>query len=170
MTRVKRWSQRSDLLSMQSLRQQQTTNTYTVRSLIYQWKELTWAFSKHHSKSSSSCLRCVPLIKPAVVLTSSHPQHYSSYVFFLPWIVRCVGVLSQNLFILLRLCQERGKNLILDQHFNYEMLCEVLLSTGIKRNWDGGNYVFIKTVKKTTLLASAEQETLVCVYIKESGH
>jgi len=28
----------------------------------------------------------------------------------------------------------KGKNLILDQHFNCEMLCEVLLSTEMRRN------------------------------------
>uniref|UniRef100_A0A673KUF2 Uncharacterized protein n=1 Tax=Sinocyclocheilus rhinocerous TaxID=307959 RepID=A0A673KUF2_9TELE len=65
-----------------------------------------------------------PLIKPPVVLTSSHPQHYSSYVFALNSRM-CRRAEPESVYRT-EIVPGKGKNLIRDQHFNCEMLCEVL--------------------------------------------
>lgn len=77
-----------------------------------------------------------PLIKPPVMLTSSHPQHSSSYVFALNSQM-CRSAEPES-----EIVPGKGKNLIRDQHFNCEMLCEVQRWGEIETV---GN-VFIKTV------------------------
>ncbi len=116
---VKRWNQRADLLSMQSHCQQQH-NTNTVRSLIPQWKELTRAFIKYHIKSSSSCLH-VCVFTPDKAAGCAYLLSSSAF-FFIRFALNsqmCRSAEPES-----EIVPGKGKNLIRDQHFNCEMLCE----------------------------------------------